>query len=94
MNSLKINFNKIYDVLSQTVKKTHIAKGMGYSTTTQLDNTLEGEATISTKAVVALIENFNVNPNFLFLGEGQMFRNGRESENELNKFNYFVTSTL
>ena len=94
MENLKINFNKVYDVLNKNIKKTHIAHGMGYTTTTQLDNALEGNANLSTKAVVALIENFDVNPNFLFLGEGQMFRNDREAQDESYRFNYFVTSTL
>ena len=94
MEALRTNFNKVYDELSKTIKKTHIAKGMGYTTTRQLDNTSEGKADISTKALVALIENFNVNPNFLHLGQGQMFRNGKESQNECLTINYSVTLSL
>jgi hypothetical protein len=46
---------------------------LGYSSTAQLSATLEGDALISTKAVINLIQNYNVNPTFLFTGKGEMF---------------------
>ena len=46
---------------------------MGYTSTAQLTSTLVGEALISTKAVIELIKNFNVNPTYLFTGQGPMF---------------------
>ncbi|MFW6047295.1 MAG: hypothetical protein ACOCP4_05875 [Candidatus Woesearchaeota archaeon] len=55
------------------MKLTSIAQKMGFTTTTQLHNGLKGSSLLSTKAIVNLIENLNVNPNFLFLGKGEMF---------------------
>ena len=72
---ITLNFNKVYDELIKTNKKTHIAKKMGYTTTTQLRNTLDGSALISTKAIWNLVKNFDVNPTFLFTGSGGIFMN-------------------
>ena len=68
------NFNNIFTAVSNKgVKRTAFAKAMGYSSTSQLAATLEGEALISTKAIIELIKNFNVSPNFLFTGQGEIF---------------------
>ena len=64
------NFNEVYKELCKTHKRTKIAHGMGFSTTRQLYNTLEGKAMLSTKAVSAMVKNFNVNPTFIFTGLG------------------------
>jgi hypothetical protein len=52
---------------------TRIASKMGYTTTTQLNSVLSGESQLSTKAIISLIENLNVNPTYLFLGKGEIF---------------------
>jgi hypothetical protein len=76
------NFNHVFVAISNKgVKRTAFAKAMGYSSTAQLSSTLEGEAMISTKAIIELIKNFSVNPTFLFTGQGEMFL-GDESELE------------
>jgi hypothetical protein len=77
------NFNLIFNAVSNKgIKRTAFAKSMGYSSTSQLAATLEGEALISTKAIIELIKNFNVNPTFLFTGQGEMFlAEGSEIEN-------------
>ena len=49
--------------------RTAYARAMGYSSTAQLSATLDGEALISTKAVIELVKNFNVNPTYLFTGQ-------------------------
>jgi hypothetical protein len=49
------------------------------TTTTQLNSALEGESVLSAKAIIALIEQFKINPTFLFLGQGEMFQSD-ESE--------------
>jgi hypothetical protein len=67
------NFQAVYNELRLTNKKTAIAHGMGFSTTTQLDNSLSGKAMLSTKAVQNLVRNYNVNPTFLFTGAGAIF---------------------
>ena len=68
------NFTVIYTtIMNQGTKRTAFAKAMGYSSTSQLSSTLEGEALISTKAVIELVKNFNVNPTFLFTGQGPIF---------------------
>lgn len=68
-----LNFTKVYNELLKTNKRTHIAKGMGYSTTTQLENVLTGSACISTPAIMNLVKNYNVNPSFLYTGLGNLF---------------------
>ena len=72
--NLTRNFNDIFAAVSNKgVKRTAFAKAMGYSSTSQLAATLEGEAMISTKAVIELVRNFNVSPTFLFTGQGEIF---------------------
>ena len=58
---------------SRGEKPTKIAHAIGYTTTRQLYNSVEGKSLLSTKAVKGLIENLNVNPFYLFLGKGEMF---------------------
>ena len=80
------NFNLIYGtIMNQGIKRTAFAKAMGYSSTAQLSSTLDGDALISTKAVIELVKNFNVNPTFLFTGQGPMFLAEKEEIDELNK---------
>ena len=88
---LTSNFNRVYLELKQSSNPTAIAKRMGYSTTTQLNKTLDGKAQLSTKAIGMLVKNFNVNPTFLFTGESPMFLN----EKPVTRFDYnIVSSTL
>jgi hypothetical protein len=80
-NELNQNLSKIIRVLEgRGMKSTKIAHAIGYTTTTQLYNSIEGKSLISTKAVMGLIKNLNVNPVFLFLGKGDMFL---EDESEI-----------
>lgn len=80
------NFNLIYGtIMNQGTKRTAFAKAMGYSSTAQLSATLEGEALISTKAVIELVKNFNVNPTFLFTGQGPMFLAEKDEVDELKE---------
>jgi len=70
---------------------TEIARLIGYTSTTQLNNTLENKSMLSTKAILTMIERMNVNPLYLFLGQGEMFlKESEETEftklyNEFNK---------
>lgn len=80
------NFNSIYaTIMNQGIKRTAFAKAMGYSSTAQLSATLDGEALISTKAVIELVKNFNVNPTFLFTGQGPMFMSEKDEIDELKE---------
>jgi hypothetical protein len=82
---LKQNFARILRTIEGNgMKPTSIAKAIGYTTTTQLNSTLAGESLLSTKAIIGLIENLNVNPYYLFLGKGDMFITD-ESEGERMK---------
>lgn len=72
-NRIGFNFNKVYDELRKTHKRTAIAKAIGYSSTTQLQNVQTGVSCISTPAIFNLVKNFNINPTFLFTGTGNMF---------------------
>jgi hypothetical protein len=68
------NFARIIRTLEgQGMRTTKIAHHIGYSTTTQLYNSIEGKSLLSTKAIVGLILNLNVNPTYLFFGKGEMF---------------------
>jgi len=72
--SLKQNFGRVLRTLEgRGMKPTAIAKEIRYTTTAQLNSTLAGDSLLSTKAIISLIENLNVNPIYLFLGEGEMF---------------------
>ena len=78
------NFNHIFAAVSNRgIKRTAFAKAMGYSSTSQLSVTLEGEAMISTKAIIELIKNFNINPTYLFTGSGEIFLTEKEELDEL-----------
>jgi len=80
------NFGRIFRTISdQGIKRTAFAKRMGYSSTSQLTSTLDGDALISTKAVIELIKNFNVNPTYLFTGQGPMFLAEKEEIDELKE---------
>ena len=71
---LKQNLSRIIRTLEgQGMKTTKIAQAIGYTSTRQLSNTIEGKSLLSTKAVFGLIENLNVNPSYIFLGKGDMF---------------------
>jgi len=63
---------------------TQIAKMIGYTSTSQLNNSLEDKSMLSTKAILSLIERLNVNPIYLFMGKGDMFLNESE-ETEFTK---------
>ena len=73
--NLSVNLLLIVATLQKQYKMkfTHIAKAIGFTTTTQLHNAMGATTSISTKAIVGLILNLNVNPTFLFLGKGEMF---------------------
>ena len=83
------NFREVIRVLSPGTasKISKISKMMGYTSTAQLHSALNGESMLSTKAIISLIENADVNPSYLFLGEGYMFLN-EDSELENLKKRY------
>ena len=86
------NFNEICDALfRKKMNVTGIAKAMGYTTSAQLHSVMEGDSLISTKAIINLIDNLNVNPLFLFLGKGSMFFTDEDELEELRKKNQELT---
>ncbi len=85
-DELKHNFGRILIALeNKGMKRTNIAKEIGYTTTSQLNSTLAGESLLSTKAVLGLIENLNINPTYLFLGKGEMFLTDESELDNLHK---------
>lgn len=86
------NFGKVYSKLIKRpgVKRTWLATQMGFTTTTQLDNTLAGTALLSTKAITNLVKNLDVNPTYLFTGEGKMFLKNNKPEVEVVKTKFKV----
>lgn len=80
--------NNLVRILSyfeqQGVTKTSFSKSIGYTSTRQLNNVLEGESTLSGNAIVKLIEEFRVNPNYLFFSIGEVqIQSVQQQENEL-----------
>jgi len=90
------NFKKIYDKFSEDLNfgKTSFSKKMGYSSTSQLDATLNGEALISTKAIIGLVNNLKVNPGYLFTGQGEMFLMDDTEIDKLKQDNFELTWKL
>lgn len=85
-SDVKKNTIAVLNTLQNNVGKlTQIAKAMGYTTTAQLHSVMSGESLISTKAVISLIENLNVNPIYLFCGTGEMFLSETNEVDELRR---------
>ncbi len=88
MIDLKQNFARILRTLEgKGMKRTNIAKEIGYTTTAQLNSTLSGDSLLSTKAIIGLIENLKINPIYLFLGKGEMFITDESETEKLRKEN-------
>lgn len=68
---------------------TEIAHEIGYTSTSQLNNTLEGKSMLSTKAILTMIERLNVNPIYLFMGKGEMFISESEETEFTKLYNEF-----
>jgi plasmid maintenance system antidote protein VapI len=93
--NLTRNFNDIFAAISNKgVKRTAFAKALGYSSTSQLAATLEGEALISTKAIIELVRNFNVSPTFLFTGQGELFLADESEIESLRKENRILNQNI
>jgi hypothetical protein len=85
--NLKQNIGRIYTKLRETENLSQINKTMGYTSTSQLHSVLNGRSVISTKAIIALIENYKINPTFLFLGTGEIFQVDESEMEKLQKEN-------
>ena len=85
--NLRENFNRIYHQLSKTNNLSQIVKSMGYTSSAQLHSVLNGSSTLSTKAIIALIENYNINPAYLFFGNGEIFMTDESEVENLRKEN-------
>jgi len=68
----------------RNMKVTHIAKAIGFTTTTQLNNITGSSSGISGNAMAGIVYNLGVNPVYLFFGTGEMFLKdeGKEKEEE------------
>ena len=96
-HNINQNLQKVVNEVSKTVKRTKIAKSFGYTTTRQLDNTIAGNALLSTKAIIKAVETLKVNPTFLFTGIGEMFLDAipKEPKQKPLRIEYsYVSSTL
>ena len=93
MDSTNIGLNllKVYDELLKTNKKTKLAHLMGYAATRQLNNTINNKTLISTKAIIKMVANLQINPTFLFTGTGDMFL--YKTDKSLSPIEYTYTST-
>lgn len=68
----------------QGITKTTFSKNIGYTSTRQLNNVLEGESTLSGNAIIKLIQEYKINPNYLFFGIGEIqIQSIEEQEGEL-----------
>jgi len=87
-SDIKQNFANIIQTLHKRgMNVTHIAKSMGYTTTAQLHSASKGDSLLSTKAAITLIDNFKVNPTYLFLGKGDIFQTDESEIEQLKKEN-------
>ena len=85
---LQLNFKKVFDsLLEKGMKPTQIANAIGFTSTTQIYNTIEGKSLLSTKAIMGMIKNLSVDPKFIFLGEGDMFLSDESELEKLQKEN-------
>ena len=81
----KQSFARIIRTINEGENLTSIAKSMGYTTTTQLHHSLSDNSLPSTKAILMLIENYNVNPVYLFTGQDEMFFTEEHDPEKLRK---------
>jgi len=88
------NFTQIIKTLEEKgLHRTNISKKIGFTTTAQLNNVIHGKSLLSTKAILKLLENFSINPTFLFFGKGEIFNSDlskydkqREENEELTQW--------
>ena len=77
--------NQIYiALLADGMKKTAIAKKIGFTTTSQLHSVLSGKGMLSSRAILSIVTTLKVSPNFLLLGTGTMFCSGLENDTEIS----------
>ena len=70
----------------QGITKTSFSKAIGYTSTRQLNNVLEGDSTLSGNAIIKMIQEFKVNPNYLFFGIGEVqITSAKQQEDELGE---------
>ena len=82
---LNERFKEIYDILKSRFKVKEIIEKLKFSGSRQLYNILEDKNLVSSHALFSLVNNFNVNPTFLFLGEGNKFLDeNHENEPDIN----------
>lgn len=81
----KQSFARIIRVLNNDQNLTTIAKSMGYTSTAQLHHALSDNSLPSTKAILLMIQNFRVNPIFLFTGQDEMFLSDEYDPEKLRK---------
>jgi hypothetical protein len=74
MGVINNNLKRIVDdLLENGYKITFIAKSMGYTTTTQIKKSMQENTVVTSTALEKFISVFNINPEFLFTGEGKMY---------------------
>ena len=83
--TFKQSFSRIIRSLTKDQNLTTIAKAMGYTSTAELHHALSENSLPSTKAVLLLIQNFNVNPIYLFTGQDEMFITEENDPEKLRK---------
>ena len=67
------NFKTVYKELRNIHKKTTISNNMGFTSTSQINAPLNGKSGLSTKAIMLLVQNYNINPTFIFTGKGSIY---------------------
>lgn len=76
----------MYKLFVDGVTKTEFSKTIGYTSTRQLNNVIDGNSTLSGNAIIKMIEIYKVNPNYLFLGQEPIFTDNREFKQNVVKF--------
>jgi plasmid maintenance system antidote protein VapI len=75
----------IQDLQTRGHKPTNIAKSIGYTTTTILNNVLKGKSLLTSRTIEKLIEKYNVNPIFIFLGKSDMYLTADSEVEQMRK---------
>ena len=86
------NLGRIIQAIeNKGMKLTKIASEIGYTSTSQMYNTIEGRSLLSTKAILRLIENLDVDPSYIFFGKGRMFLSEETELEKLQRENHKLT---
>jgi transcriptional regulator with XRE-family HTH domain len=82
------NFGEIIRELEQRGERvTNIALELGYTSTSLINSIVNGDKLPSIKIILKMVERYEVDPTYLFFGEGRMFLSEGLGLDQLRKEN-------